>query len=629
VRNCIAQFRSQSSGAGDQGSGRCSRLEYRRCAGALFSIICCALAGVTAVRGGNAVAGSDPYRGLWVGQVNLNFVNEVSVPFDADNVAVAPDPKVPTPTSDQAQIRLILHVNGAGQVNLLKEVAVLRRTDAGETNQLFSSEADYALVTDDRLYSDFPVQQARRIASAVFDFGDFKATEAVGAVVASVSASVAASVMGSVDAAGARSAAAAAAASIVPKADVAESFDAFLKESLSQSDVTELVYAGDPAAAIQALRPAAEVLVNQSFYHDTRAADVLDALEAAIESAATPAAKEAAAQNAVARYADVENQYERYVHGKLFGDMIREVALAGARQAANTGIARAAIDAAARLAPAYTQAAAEALKVKVAAYADTAAPDALESVVSNIVDAAFTASADPVVIVEQLAAELESLGFTVLSTLQQGAVSVNVPSADYTEFVRSATFAGAVATAAAAAAEAAVALTATDPFYTESALEGAARVAATTALTAVYARAGRARQNELPLAGLFGLGSGDARFVCTIKSTDAPLGGAGLTGTIKLPANHPTNPFRHRRHPDHTVGFDIERRLRLDFDGVSTNALSKTGLGVERMTGIYREEIFGLHKPLGPEPASNPVGLKVEGSFEINRITLIDTLNAR
>ncbi len=578
---------------------------------------------------GSAAAGSDPYRGLWVGQVNLNFVNEVSIPLDENNVAIAPDPNVPTPTSDQAQIRLILHVSGAGQVNLLKEVAVMRRTDAGETNQLFSSEADYALVTDDRLYSDFPVQQARRIASAVFDFGDFKATEAVAAVVARVSAAVASSVMASVDEAAARSAAEAAAAAIVPNADVAETFDAFLKESLSKSDVTAVVNSGDPAAAILAIRPTAQALVSQSFYHDTRASDVLDALEAAIAGASTPEAKEAAAQNAVARFADVANNYERYVHGKVFGDMIREVALACARQAANTGTPRAAIDAAARLTPAYALAAADALKMKVAAYADTAAPDALESVVSNLVDGAFTASAEPVVIVEQLAAELESLGFTVLAALQQAQISVNLPSPDYTQFVRSADFAGAVSTAAAAAAAAAVDMTESDPFYTEFALEGAARVAATTALTTVYALAGRARQSELPLAGVFGLGAGDPRFVYTMKATDAPLGGAGLTGTIRLPANHPTNPFRHRRHPDHTVGFDIERRLRLDFDGVATNALDKTGLGVERMTGIYREEIFGLHKPLGPEPSSNPVGLKVEGTFEINRISLIDTLNAR
>ncbi len=70
---------------------------------------------------------SAPLRGLWVGQINLNAVNEVSVPLNAEDVPVAPDPAVPTPTSDQAQLRVLLHVNGAGQVSLLRDVAVVNR----------------------------------------------------------------------------------------------------------------------------------------------------------------------------------------------------------------------------------------------------------------------------------------------------------------------------------------------------------------------------------------------------------------------------------------------------------------------------------------------------------------------
>jgi hypothetical protein len=105
------------------------------------------------------------------------------------------------------------------------------------------------------------------------------------------------------------------------------------------------------------------------------------------------------------------------------------------------------------------------------------------------------------------------------------------------------------------------------------------------------------------------------------------LGPAGLTGAIYLPANHPTNPFRHRRHPDHTAGFDIERSIRLDFDGSAGDPLQAAGYGVDRVTGTYREEIFGLHKPLGPDPANSPIGLKTEGRFQLNRISFIDTLN--
>ena len=47
--------------------------------------------------------------------------------LDKNNVPIAPDPNVPTPTADRAHLRLILHVNGAGQVSLLRDVAVLNR----------------------------------------------------------------------------------------------------------------------------------------------------------------------------------------------------------------------------------------------------------------------------------------------------------------------------------------------------------------------------------------------------------------------------------------------------------------------------------------------------------------------
>jgi len=95
-----------------------------------------------------------------------------------------------------------------------------------------------------------------------------------------------------------------------------------------------------------------------------------------------------------------------------------------------------------------------------------------------------------------------------------------------------------------------------------------------------------------------------------------------------LPANHPTNPFRHRRHPDHAVGFDIKRELRLDFDATPSTP-GRSSFGVDRITGVYRESVHGLHKPLGPDPENNPIGLMVEGTFELNRISHIDTLNAR
>ena len=80
--------------------------------------------------------------------------------------------------------------------------------------------------------------------------------------------------------------------------------------------------------------------------------------------------------------------------------------------------------------------------------------------------------------------------------------------------------------------------------------------------------------------------------------------GSSLATEVILPANHPTNPFRHRRHPDHTTGFDIRRVVNLSFAATDGRLLSRSGYGVDRISGTYAEEIFGLHKPLGPAKTS-------------------------
>ena len=153
-------------------------------------------------------------------------------------------------------------------------------------------------------------------------------------------------------------------------------------------------------------------------------------------------------------------------------------------------------------------------------------------------------------------------------------------------------------------------------------------MATVKALQSAYNVAARAMRNELPMAGVFGPGSGDPRRSNELAQP-SDLGPPGLEARLYLPASHPTNPFRHRRHPDHTTGYNIERVIRLDFDGVQGNSLEAAGYGVDRITGTYREEIFGLHKPLGPDPVAHPVGLRTEGRFELNRVSLIDTLNTR
>lgn len=835
-----------------------------------------------------AFSQANPYRGLWVGEVRLDGVNEVSVPLDAQNIPRAPNPAVPTKTFDAANLRLILHVNGKGQVSLLKQVAILNRK-AGAAK----SENDIALVTDERLYGSFPPQPAQRIASVVFDFGDAKATAAVDAVVNAAATSAAANVT----AGSPGSLATTAAQGIIDSADAAERFAVFLRDTMNSAAVTALSGTGQATAAQDA---AAAALRTGSYYADTRGEDMIAALEAAVTTG-TAADKRKAAHNVAADFADVENKYQRFIGGELFGDMLLSAAqaagtaaqalprktitamsgtgatapvtftttdhqltntdrirLAGAPIAAwngehpvtrvdgnrftlpvtfvagkaITGYAAAAtpspltvsapahglqtgarvsitgagtaayngafyitvvdadsfsipvafsnnpntkgkwasraggitgyeaapaggsgvkitspghglnngevitisgagaavyngsfpvtrvnadaftiavafggnpavkgawallndvagygppaevqtrvtcaghglntgdtitiagsgrtaynathkvekVDADTFLIPvlfhatdgdpsakgswtvpaggtwrlvAPVQAAAdgsakvndaraEAIRVRITAYDDTRATDAVATVLAAVVAGATDAGGS----LAEIKLAAESAGREALAELvARSSLSRQIPTADYTTFIRAndprftdyreiASIAGAAAAAGAVEENA-------NPLATATSILNKAKERAVAALTAVYAAAARAQRQELPLSGTFGPGA------------------TGLTGTISLPANHPTNPFRHRRHPDHTIGIDITRVVTLSFDGAAGDSLAATGFGVDGISGTYAEEIHGLHKPLGPQ---KNIGLKVSGTFTLQRLSRIDALNAR
>jgi hypothetical protein len=80
----------------------------------------------------------------------------------------------------------------------------------------------------------------------------------------------------------------------------------------------------------------------------------------------------------------------------------------------------------------------------------------------------------------------------------------------------------------------------------------------------------------------------------------------------------PTNPYRHKYHPDHTVGFDLIRVFSLEFTGAQGDPLAAApAYGVDRITGTYRESIAGLHK----------ITLKTEGTVTLNRISTVANLN--
>ena len=272
---------------------------------------------------------------------------------------------------------------------------------------------------------------------------------------------------------------------------------------------------------------------------------------------------------------------------------------------------------------------AAALQNTVPPYRDTRAPDAVERVLTAILDSAASFLSSTARVQTTIADAAEAAGRAAsVTNVARYIIPFDTPTLDYDAFVQSQRFIGSAAIAAAAAASGAVSEKLASSLYTATSLKNAAKQEAINALRDVYGAAARTVRTELPMMGAFGPGQGDPRFRWDIKQNHlGALGPAALTATNELPADHPTNPFRHRRHPSNAVGFDIERRIRLDFDGSATNALQRAGYGVDRVTGTYREEIMGLHKPLGPQPETNPIGLIVEGTFELNRISLVDNYN--
>lgn len=281
-------------------------------------LLACALWSATAF---SLSAQSSPYRGLWVGEVALGRVNEVTVPLDAGNIPRAPDPNVTTPTFDAANLRLIVHVDAMGRASLLKQVAVLARKSGVQ-----KTESDMALVTDERLYGSFPAQAANRISSVVFDFGDAKATAAVDEIVnrAASAAATAAATSGSTVAT-IRTAAQNAAAPVIDQADAAQAFSRFLQDHLDATDVRAIANGGSSAAAMSA----AIALRDASFFKDTRGMEMVNAINAALAAlpvTATPQQKEQAALNTAAAFAETDPGYDRFLAGELIGDAIAAAA---------------------------------------------------------------------------------------------------------------------------------------------------------------------------------------------------------------------------------------------------------------------------------------------------------------
>lgn len=93
--------------------------------------------------------------------------------------------------------------------------------------------------------------------------------------------------------------------------------------------------------------------------------------------------------------------------------------------------------------------------------------------------------------------------------------------------------------------------------------------------------------------------------------------GGSLNANLKIPASHPTNPFRHKFHPDHAQGHLVERSLSLDFAKEGETPFVSADLGYREMGGGYRETITGLHH--------RPI--QVQGTFRLIRVAETTELN--
>lgn len=101
-----------------------------------------------------------------------------------------------------------------------------------------------------------------------------------------------------------------------------------------------------------------------------------------------------------------------------------------------------------------------------------------------------------------------------------------------------------------------------------------------------------------------------------------------ISGTIVLASDMPTNPFRHKFHPDHDnrdaqfLNFlleapEVTREFTLNFASIDPTGANDPDYGSRLLGGTFREVISGLHRNR----------IFVEGPFELRRISTVSVLN--
>lgn len=537
------------------------------------------------------ISQSDPNSGLWIGEALVSQVSEVSVPLDENNVPRAPDPNVPTAAHDLASLRLIVHVDAFGKARFLKDVAIVKSSRVSTDLEL---DQGVALISDPSLYSNYSGQPGQRFAAAAFDFGDQKTSlvlnklmdDAVSAAVAKAkdSSNVSNSTLKNV----ANTEALTAANAVLNIADLNSAFNNYVSSNITSADLTTKLNAsgvfGTP-----------NLPQKDSPYNDSRATEMVSSLNAILTGGLTSEQKSKELNNTAASFIDSDNEYNRFIEGGYFSEMI----LAAAAKVASEKIAdntktRENYLTALNTVEKINDAKEEALKIKITnyGYTDTRGEDAINEVLNDIVNKAISSN---LTTVNSIKNELISEGVRSLANDVKRYPSPSTsPSAEYNLFIASSEFTGAAVKAAEAASTAVYNERVGSSFPNQESYSNAAKIAVANELKSAVSAAARADVSELIM--------------------DGTVDGSTLSLTFKLPASHPTNPFRHRRNPDHTTGRDITRTLKLTNLSIDNN----------KLTGTYDEEIIGLHKLLGP---NKDMGLKVRGSFELNRVSNIATLN--
>lgn len=117
-------------------------------------------------------------------------------------------------------------------------------------------------------------------------------------------------------------------------------------------------------------------------------------------------------------------------------------------------------------------------------------------------------------------------------------------------------------------------------------------------------------------------------YAVTMTGNVAPPGTGTLSASFTISKDFPTNPFKHKYHPDHdnigplgpvTEAFDVTRSIQLVFSSTDLSGAVSSEYGSAVLGGTYGEQFPAgtLHK--------NPIA--VSGIFRLKRVSLTARLN--